>query len=138
MTKVREMMTPGVHLVRPDQTLADAAKIMADADVGSLPVGEGDRLVGMLTDRDVVVRGLALDHDAGTRVREVMTDEVKYCFDDEDVSHVARNMADLGVRRLPVVDRNKRLVGIMSLSNVAQGGDGGAVNEMLRGVAVPH
>ncbi|WP_300620256.1 CBS domain-containing protein [Dokdonella sp.] len=138
MTKIREMMTSGVHLARPDQTLADAAKLMAEADVGSLPVSENDRLVGMVTDRDLVVRGIALGLDARTPVRDVMTEEVKYCFDDEDVSHVARNMAELGVRRLPVVDRDKRLVGMVALSNVAYGGDGRSANAMLRGVASPH
>lgn len=138
MTKIREMMTSGVRLARPDQTLAEAARIMAEADVGSLPVGDGDRLVGMITDRDLVVRGIARGHDAQTPVREVMSGEVKYCYEDEDVSHVAQNMAELGVRRLPVVDRDKRLVGMVALSNIAHGGDGRSANEMLRGVARPH
>lgn len=138
MTKIREMMTSGVHVARPDQTIGEAARVMAEADIGSLPVGENGKLVGMITDRDIVVRGIALGRDAQTPVRDVMTSDVKYCHDDEDVSDVARNMAELGVRRLPVVDRDKRLVGMVALSNVAYGGDGDCANEMLRGVATPH
>lgn len=136
--KISEVMTPGVHLATPDQTIHDAAAKMAAEDIGSLPVGENDRLVGMITDRDIVVRAVALGLDTRTPVREVMSAAVRYCFDDEDVAHVAQNMAELGVRRLPVVDRDKRLVGMVSLSNVAHGGNKGAANEMLRGVASPH
>lgn len=138
MTQVREMMTPDVRIAQQDQTIAEAAKIMADADIGCLPVNDGDRLVGMITDRDIVVRGLALGLDAKTPVRELMSRDIKYCYADEDVSKVAQNMAELGVRRLPVIDRDKRLVGMMSMSNVAYGGDTRSANEMLRGVASPH
>ncbi|MBO9664106.1 CBS domain-containing protein [Dokdonella sp.] len=136
--KISDVMTPGVHLATPDQTIHDAAAKMAAEDVGSLPVGENDRLVGMITDRDIVVRAVALGLDTQTPVREVMSAAVRYCFEDEDVAHVAQNMAELGVRRLPVVDRDKRLVGMVALSNVAHCGNKGAANEMLRGVASPH
>lgn len=136
--KIREVMTPGVHLAGPDQTLRDAAATMAAEDVGSLPVGENDRLIGMLTDRDIVVRAVALGLGAQTPVREVMSEDVRYCFEDEDVSHVAQNMAELGVRRLPVVNRDKRLVGMVTLSNVAYCGDKASATDMLRGVASPH
>jgi CBS domain-containing protein len=138
MKKISEVMTPGVHVASPDQTIRDAAKVMASQDVGSLPVGENDRLIGMVTDRDIVTRAVALGLDARTPVRDVMTEEVKYCYDDDDVSHVAQNMAELGVRRLPVVNRDKRLVGMVALSNVAHCGDRASADEMLRGVARPH
>src|SRR3954453_13352863 len=113
--RVAEAMTRDVRLVNPDQNLIDAAKLMADCDCGVLPVQENDRLVGMITDRDIVVRGLASGKTGDSRIREVMTEDVKYCFEDDDVDNVAHNMGDLQVRRLPVVDRNKRLVGILSL-----------------------
>jgi len=92
----------------------------------------------MVTDRDLALRAVAhgLDHD--TPVRDVMTTAVKYCRDHDDVEQVARNMAELGVRRLPVVDRDKRLVGIVALSNIAQSGDSKAADSLLEGVAQPH
>lgn len=136
--KIRDVMTPGVHIAAPDQTIRDAASVMAAEDVGSLPVGDDDRLVGMITDRDIVIRAVALGLGTNTPVREVMSEEVRYCFDDEDVAHVAQNMAELGVRRLPVVNRDKRLVGMVSLGNVAHCGDKRSANEMLQGVASPH
>lgn len=138
MKTIRDVMTGDVKIVGPSQTIRDAARLMASADIGSLPVGENDRLVGMVTDRDLALRALAhgLDHD--TPVRDVMTTAVKYCHDHEDVEQVARNMAELGVRRLPVVDRDKRLVGIVALSNIAQSGDSKAADSLLEGVAQPH
>jgi CBS domain-containing protein len=117
--RVAEAMSRDVQVTTPDQSLLEAAKMMADSDCGVLPVRENDRLVGMLTDRDIVVRGLAQGKDASTQVRDVMSHEVKYCFEDDDVDDVARNMGDLQVRRLPVVSRDKRLVGIVSLGDIA-------------------
>jgi len=138
MKTIRDVMTGDVKLVEPGQTIREAAQLMASADIGSLPVRENDRLVGMVTDRDLALRALAhgLDHD--TPVRDVMTTAIKYCHDHEDVEKVAQNMAELGVRRLPVVDRDKRLVGIVALSNIAQSGDSKAANSLLDGVAQPH
>jgi len=92
----------------------------------------------MITDRDIVLRAVAEGRSPDTRVREVMTDTIKYCYEDDDVAHVAQNMAELQVRRLPVVNRDKRLVGIVALSNMAQCGDKHATEDMLRGVAKPH
>jgi len=108
------------------------------ADAGSIPVTEGDRLIGMITDRDIALRAVAEGRSPNTPVRDVMTDDIKYCFEDDDVAQVAQNMAELQVRRLPVVNRDKRLVGIVALSNVAQCGNKKATSEMLRGVATPH
>ncbi len=117
--KVRDTMTRDVAVARPDHTIADAARLMAEYDFGALPVGEGDRLIGMITDRDIALRAVAESKGPDTPVHLVMTPDVKYCFDDEDTAHVARNMGDQRVRRLPVVNRQKQLVGILSLGDVA-------------------
>ena len=118
--KVREAMTREVTLANPDQTICDAARMMAECDAGALPVGDNDRLVGVITDRDIAVRAVAKHLSPDTPVREVMTRQVLYCYDDEDVEHVARNMGDNQVRRLPVLNREKRLVGIVSLGDLSQ------------------
>jgi CBS domain-containing protein len=138
MKKVSEVMTTDVRLGRPDQTIREVAVLMMEADIGSLPIGDHERLVGMVTDRDIVLRAVALGLGAETLVREVMSDDIKYCFDDESVATVAGNMAALGLRRLPVIDRKKRLVGIVSLSNIAQSGNESATESLLKGVAQPH
>ncbi len=117
--KVSEAMTRDVRTVRPDQSIRDAARLMADLDAGVVPVGEDDRLVGMLTDRDITVRAVAQGKGPDTPVREAMSGEVKYCFIDEDCAAVAQNMGDLQIRRLPVVDRDKRLFGILSLGDLS-------------------
>jgi CBS domain-containing protein len=117
--KISDLMTPHVRLVSPEQTIQEAACVMADIDAGSIPVGENDRLVGMLTDRDIAIRAVGKGLPADTKVREVMTKEMHYCFHDEDIEDVAEKMSDLKVRRLPVLDRDKRLVGIVSLGDIA-------------------
>lgn len=137
-TKAGEVMTQECLVVAPEQTIAEAAMLMRDKDVGSLAVGSNDRLVGMLTDRDIAVRATAQNKGPETPIREVMSEKVKYCFDDEDVDEIAQNMADLQVRRLPVVNREKRLVGFISLSNIADSGNPGHGATMLHGVATPH
>jgi CBS domain-containing protein len=136
--KVSDCMTRDVRLAAPDQSLREAAALMAELDVGVLPVGENERLVGMITDRDIAVRGVACGRGPDSTVREVMTDNVKYCFADQSLEEVSRNMGDIQVRRLPVVDREKRLVGIISLSDIANGE--GAVDEAgeaLRDISQP-
>ena len=138
MNKISEVMTRGIQIANPDQTIREAAMTMAREDIGSLPVGENDRLIGMITDRDIALRAVAEGRSPNTPVRDVMTDDIKYCFEDDDVAQVAQNMAELQVRRLPVLNRDKRLVGIIALSNVAQCGAKKATSEMLRGVATPH
>jgi CBS domain-containing protein len=117
--KVNEAMSPDVRVANPGQSICDAARIMAEIDAGVLPVGENDRLVGMITDRDIAVRAVARGLGPDTQVRDVMSKEVKYCYDDEDIEDVAHNMADIKVRRLPVLNRSKRLVGIVSLGDIA-------------------
>jgi CBS domain-containing protein len=116
--KVSKYMTRNVQLVTPTQSIRDAAKIMAELDAGALPVQQDDRLVGMITDRDIAVRAIAEGKSPDTPVRDVMSEEVLYCFDDQEVKEIARNMGDVKVRRLPVVNRDKRLVGIISLSDL--------------------
>jgi CBS domain-containing protein len=138
MRKVSDVMTGSVRLTRPDETIREAAMAMAQQDIGSLPVGDDDRLVGIVTDRDIAVRAVARGLGPDTPVREVMSADIKYCYEDEDIESVAQNMADLGVRRLPVVNRDKRLVGIVALSNVAYCGDRSASDSLLKGVAQPH
>lgn len=136
--RISEVMSTDVCVIAPDDTLAYAASVMDRHDIGSLPVGENDRLVGFITDRDIVIRAVARGMAADTRVRDVMSPEVKYCFDDDDIDQVAANMADLEMRRLPVVDRSKRLVGIVSLANFAHSRDLRASQELLQGVTRPH
>jgi CBS domain-containing protein len=136
--KVSDCMTRDVRTAAPAQSLREAAQLMAELDVGILPVGENDRLVGMVSDRDLAVRGLACGLGPDSEVREVMTDTVKYCYADQSIEEVSRNMGDVQVRRMPVVDREKRLVGIISLSDIANGE--GAVEEAgeaLRDISQP-
>lgn len=136
--KVNEMMTTDVCVVSPNNTLRDAAMLMEKMDIGSLPVGANDRLVGIITDRDIAIRAVAQGKSPDTTVQEAMSTDIKYCYDDEDIDHVARNMADLELRRMPVVNRDKRLVGVVSLSNFAYSGDRKAADKLLKGVAAPH
>lgn len=117
--KVSECMTHKVRVIQPGQTLREAAQIMASLDAGVLPVAENDRLVGVLTDRDIAIRAVAAGKGPEAAVREAMSPEVKYCYEDEDIDHVARNMGELQVRRLPVMSRDKRLVGIVTLGDIA-------------------
>jgi CBS domain-containing protein len=120
--KVKDCMSPDVRVASPDQTIRDAACLMADIDAGVLPVGQGDRLVGMITDRDIAIRAIAKGCGPDTAVRDVMSSEVKYCFDDQSIEDVAQNMGDLQLRRLPVLNREKRLVGIVTLGDLACAG----------------
>ncbi|HEX4928746.1 MAG TPA: CBS domain-containing protein [Burkholderiales bacterium] len=119
--RVSEAMTRDVRVATPGETIRDVARTMAEIDAGALPVGENDRLIGMITDRDIALRAVAQGKGPDTPVREVMsTERVLYCYEDEDLDHVAKNMGEEQVRRLPVVNRDKRLVGIVSLGDVAQ------------------
>ena len=119
--KVSECMTRNVVVANPGDTLRDVARRMAECDAGSLPVGEGDRLVGVITDRDIALRAVAKNLGPDTPVRDVMSREVLYCIEDEDIDHVADNMGEQQVRRLPVVNRDKRLVGIISIGDLVYG-----------------
>jgi CBS domain-containing protein len=133
--KVNEAMTRDVRVCDPGHSIRDCAKTMAEIDAGALPVGENDRLVGMITDRDIAIRAIAQGKGPDTPVREVMSAEVKYCFEDEDLDHVAKNMGDIRVRRLPVVSRDKRLVGILSLGDLARKEKSETAASAVRGVS---
>ncbi|MBA3519655.1 MAG: CBS domain-containing protein [Rhizobiales bacterium] len=135
--QVRELMTRDVRLLGPNDTIRNAARQMRDDDIGSLPIADGDRLVGYITDRDIVVRALAEGRDADTTVREVMTERVLYCFEDETIEDVAANMAHNQVRRLPVLTREKRLVGIVALGDIATQGSDEPAEDALEGVSRP-
>ncbi|WP_332766125.1 CBS domain-containing protein [Phenylobacterium sp.] len=130
-------MTREVRMANPDETAAEAATRMAELDAGILPVSENDRLVGMITDRDIAIRGVAMNRGPDAKVRDLMSTEVLYCFDDEDVDDVLRNMSQQQIRRLPVLDRNKRLVGIVSLADLACSGHDAEAGEALSGITQP-
>ena len=134
---VSDAMTRDVQIANPDQTIQEAAKLMASIDAGALPVGDKDRLVGMITDRDIAIRAVADGKGPDTKVRDVMSKEVRYCFEDETVEAVSRNMGDQQVRRLPVVSRDKRLVGILSLGDVATTRDSSHAGQALKGISRP-
>ena len=135
--RVSEAMTRDVRVANPGQSIRDAARMMAEIDAGAMPVGENDRLVGMITDRDIAIRAVAQGKGPDTPVREVMSSEVKYCFEDEDLEHVAKNMGDIQVRRLPVVNRDKRLVGIVALGDIARKEDAKTTGQTTAGVSRP-
>ena len=135
--KVKEAMCNDVQLIGPDQTIRDAARRMVEIDAGALPVAENDRLVGMITDRDIAVRAVAQGKSPDTKVRDIMSGEVLYCFDDEDLTHVSRNMSDMKVRRLPVVNRDKRLVGVISVGDIARNEQPTTVGRMVSKVSEP-
>ncbi|HYL24420.1 MAG TPA: CBS domain-containing protein [Burkholderiales bacterium] len=135
--RVSEAMTREVRVASPGQSIREVAKVMAEIDAGAMPVGDDDRLVGMITDRDIAIRAVAQGKGPDTPVREVMsTDQVLYCYEDEDLAHVAQNMGQQQVRRLPVVNREKRLVGIVSLGDVAQT-EARSANKAVKGVTRP-
>ena len=118
---VKKCMTTKVALGKPDMSLYEAAKKMRDGDFGFLPIEENDRLVGIITDRDIAVRGVAEGFDPKkATVNEIMSDRVLYCYEDQSLDEVAQNLAENRIRRLPVLNRQKRLVGILSLGDLAQ------------------
>jgi CBS domain-containing protein len=134
---VKEAMSTDVLLVNPDNTIREAAEMMIEIDAGALPVAENDRLVGMITDRDIAVRAVAVGKSPDTKVREIMSGEVLYCFEDEELTHVSRNMSDMKVRRLPVVNRDKRLVGLISVGDLARHEQPTTVGRMVARVSEP-
>lgn len=139
--QVKEVMTPGVECTQPAATLREAAQRMKDLDVGPLPVcGDDDRLAGIITDRDLVVRAVAEGRDpATTLVRDVMTPKIIYCFEDHDIAEAARLMEENQVRRLVVLNRDKRLVGILSLGDLAvDTGDEQLAGHTLEAVSLRH
>ena len=135
--KVSEVMTRDVQTIRPDDPVQQAASFMLSADAGSIPVTDGERLIGMITDRDIAVRGIAKGYGPDTPVRELMTDDVICVREDDNVEDIASKMSEAQVRRLPVIDSNERLCGIISLGDLSRQTDGGTANEALEGVSEP-
>lgn len=135
--KVSEKMTRNPRVANPEESIREVARSMAELDAGAVPVGEHDRLVGMVTDRDIAVRAVAHGKGPDTKVREVMTGEVRYCFEDDDIDDVARSMGDQQLRRMLVLNHEKRLVGILSLGDIAMGEGPSPAGAALAGVSRP-
>jgi CBS domain-containing protein len=135
--KISEVMTTDVQTVSADQTAREAASFMLRAEAGSIPVCEGDKVIGMITDRDIAVRGVAEGRGPDTPVRELMSDGVVCARADDNVEDVAQRMSREQVRRLPVLDQDERLVGIVSLGDLARETLGEPAHEALEGVSQP-
>ncbi len=135
--KVSKIMTRDVRLLSPNNTIREAASLMAEIDAGALPVGEDDRLVGMVTDRDIVIRGIAQGRTPESKIADVMSKEMLYCFDTDEIDDVARSMGKAQVRRLPVVNKDKRLVGIVSLGDLANKDDPATIGHTVTRVSTP-
>ena len=135
--KVSEVMTRDVATVSPDQTAQEAASFMLSSDAGSIPVTDGNKLIGMITDRDITVRGVAQGHGPDTPVRNLMSDGLICARDDDDIEEVAMKMADAQVRRLPVIDRDDKLCGIVSLGDLSREATDTAASQALEGVTQP-
>ena len=135
--KINDVMTRDVRTISPDQTASEAATFMLNEDAGSIPVTDGDRLVGMITDRDIAVRGVAKGYGPDTPVRDLMTTGVICARMDDDISEIASRMSDEQVRRIPVTDDQGRLCGIVSLGDLARETDKTAAGKALEGVSAP-
>ena len=138
--KVKEAMHKGVEWVGPDTPVTELAKLMCTHNIGAIPIGESDRLIGMVTDRDIVCKGLAQDgfdvHRAPAR--EVMTPGIHCCREDDDLGKAVRHMEMLEVRRLPVINKNKRMVGMLALGDVSDLAPSDLVSEYLRHISAHH
>ena len=132
--KISEVMTRDVRTVRPDQTVREAAGFMLSEDTGSMPVSDGDRLLGMITDRDIAVRGIANGHGPDTPVSELMTNDVICARDTDDVAEVASKMSSAQVRRMPIVDSSDKICGIVSLGDLSRETDTETATQALEGV----
>jgi len=138
--KVKDAMHKGVEWVSPDTPVTALAKLMCERDIGAIPIGENDRLIGMVTDRDIVCKGLAEDSfDARyTTARDVMTPGIHCCREDDDLAKAVRHMEALQVRRLPVMNKTRRMVGILSLGDISHSAPGDLVSECVKSVSDHH
>ena len=135
---IQDVMTNEVSYVTPDTPILEIARKMRDGDIGATPVVENERLAGMVTDRDIVVRVIAEGGDVRTKTaRDAMSPGILYCYADDTVEAVLDNMGDQQIRRLPVVDRDKRLVGVVSLGDLAMSGKKKAAGEALQEISRP-
>jgi CBS domain-containing protein len=135
--KISEIMSRDVAVARPDETIQSVARRMVQIDAGVIPVCDGERLKGVVTDRDIVVRAVSEGRSFETPVSEVMTSDVEYCYEDDDISEAADRMAELQVRRLAVLDRDKRLVGIVALGDVARQAKDRVTGQTLEEISEP-
>ncbi|MBV2168382.1 MAG: CBS domain-containing protein [Bdellovibrio sp.] len=135
--RVREIMHPKAKVINFEHTVEEAARIMESEDCGSIPVEKNDKMVGMVTDRDIAIRVVAHGKDPRkTKVQEIMSEGINYCFEDDDLEEVSKKMSGKQHRRLPVVDKNKRLVGMVSLGDIAnRGGDAKLTHKTLSSVS---
>ena len=138
--KVKEAMHKGVDWVDPDTPVIDLAKFMRQHDIGAIPIGENDRLIGMVIDRDIVCKGLAEDGFDISRAtaRDVMTPGIRCCKEDDDLAKAVRHMEELKVRRLPVINKNKRMVGILTLGDISRSAQSDLLSEILKSVSAHH
>lgn len=139
MTQVKDVMTPSFKFMAPDSPVSQVAQQMRELDCGFMPLAENDKMVGMITDRDITIRAVAEGKNpADCKARDIMTPKTYYCYDDQDVEEVCNNMGEIQVRRLPVVNRQKRLVGIVSMGDLAQSASrpniGQTVQQITEGV----
>jgi CBS domain-containing protein len=135
--QVHDAMTPEARIIDPNAHISDAARVMREENIGALPVGENDRLIGMVTDRDIAMRGVADGQTGNTAVRDVMSERIYYCFEDDDLNHAASIMAEHQIHRLPVLNRDKRLVGMLALADIARSNDTEAMKTALVGISEP-
>jgi CBS domain-containing protein len=138
--KAKEAMHKGVDWVDPDTPIIDLAKLMRQHDIGAIPIGENDRLIGMVTDRDIVCKGLAEDSFDARRAtaRDVMTPGIHCCREDDDLAKAVRHMEELKVRRLPVINKSKRMVGILTLGDISRSAQSDLLSEILKSVSAHH
>src|SRR5436190_11736032 len=138
--KVKDVMHKGVEWVGPDTPVTEIAKLMLKYDIGAIPIGENDRLIGMVTDRDIVCKGLAKDgfNPERATARDVMSEGIHCCREDDDLAKAVRHLEELKVRRLPVINKSKRMVGILSLGDVSQSAPGNLLSECVKSVAGHH
>jgi CBS domain-containing protein len=136
--QVHDAMTPEARIIDPNAHISDAARLMREENVGALPVGENDRLIGMVTDRDIAMRAVAEERPTGnTSVRDVMSERIYYCYEDDDLDQAASIMAEHQIHRLPVLNRDKRLVGMLALADIARSNDTEAMKTALVGISEP-
>ena len=138
--KVKDVMHKGVDWVAPDTPVTELAKLMKAHDIGCIPVGEDDKLVGMVTDRDIVCKGLAAKNFDASRAmaRDVMTTGIHCCREDDDLAKAVHHMEQLHIRRLPVINKSKRMVGILSLGDVSHSAPSALITECVKSVATHH
>jgi CBS domain-containing protein len=138
--KVKDAMHKGVDWVNPDTPVVELAKLMRAHDIGAIPIGENDQLVGMVTDRDIVCKGLAQDGFDASRIvaRDVMTAGIHCCREDDDLAKAVQHMESLKVRRLPVINKNKRMVGMLALGDVGTAAPGDLISECVKSVSAHH